>query len=484
MRHPSRVMIVAGLRATAVKEPPVKNILICYSWSVNNVGDIAITPGLLHRLRGAFPDAALTVVSNLGIHTPDFQRTREYLGERFPGVAVLPNPFLPGEPEELGPAALLAAEKWGGDACREFDLGTCSFERSDQMIRWALDELPSALLPALAAVHSEFLEALRRADLILYNSGTTLNFGRGEPFAAKVHELAPDRRNFWGLTLIRALPLALARHRKIPYVVNGQSFDALDYPADRFFKEVFASAARVYARDPDSLQSLKRRGIVGENAAWGPDSTFFFPYENEAWARDFLSRHKLEENRFMCFLIRTAGQGYITEARERLHLESLRAFLGLWVEKTGLPVLLCPEVRSEVAVMKEKVFDLLPAHVQEHCVCMDHFWTTDQARTVYRLSRLVTSMEMHSVILALASMTPVLHPCFPEAGIKASMLRELGIGDWLSDVDHITPYELFHAAEGIHRDHEAARGRVREAMERVQKTSDDGLALFSSLLRI
>ena len=96
-------------------------ILVFFSWSHSNIGDIGITPGLLRLLQTHVPQAEVIVVANTKA-----DETREYLQKRFPKCEVVGTPF--------------RARK----------------------------------------ISPEFRKAFDRADLVLYNSGTTLSYGRWE----------------------------------------------------------------------------------------------------------------------------------------------------------------------------------------------------------------------------------------------------------------------------------------------------------------
>ena len=80
-------------------------------------------------------------------------------------------------------------------------------------------------------------------------------------------------------------------------------------------------------------------------------------------------------------------------------------------------------------------------------------------------------MEMHSVIMALSLGTPVLMPQFSENGRKVWMLEELGLRDWIFDIDEpATPSALLEAALRIHKDPAAAQQQFYGHMACRRKT--------------
>ena len=134
-------------------------ILVFFSWSHANIGDIGITPGLLRLLERHVPEAEVIVVAN-----SKADETRAYLQKRFPNCKVVATPF-----------------------------------RARQ-------------------ISPEFRKAFDRADLVLYNSGTTLSYGRWE--------------YDWHRTMPFAMPLIMAREAGKPYGINCQSFERFAWPSN------------------------------------------------------------------------------------------------------------------------------------------------------------------------------------------------------------------------------------------------------------
>ena len=95
---------------------------------------------------------------------------------------------------------------------------------------------------------------------------------------------------------------------------------------------------------------------------------------------------------------------------------------------------------------------------------MKEFWTSEQAYSVYKRSRIVISMEMHSIIMALNVGTPVIHNPFAEAGRKKWMLKDIGLEDWLLDIDETDENDLFNTATAIHENYEKSEKRIKDMM--------------------
>jgi polysaccharide pyruvyl transferase WcaK-like protein len=385
------------------------SILVFFSWSHSNIGDIGITPGLLRLLERHVPEAEVTVVANTRADA-----TREYLQARFPRCKVIASPFR------------------------------------------ALENSPA------------FQEAFDRADLILYNSGTTLSFGRWE-------------RN-WNRTMPLAMPLFMAREAGKPYGIYCQSFERFAWPSDVLFRPLLSDAAFVFCRDTDSLAYLKRLRVQPPVMEFGPDATFAFDLRDEERASAFMEQHRLEPQGFITLTIRTSQGGFIDRAREEAHAAKLRELVQRWVNETGLVVLVCPEVVHEIEPARRLIYEPLAPEVRRNVRFKEQFWLPDEAFSVYGQARCVVSMEMHSIILGLAAGTPAIHPRFVEAGRKAWMLRDLGLEDWLFDIDE-QPADAFIAAlMDVHNDHDAALAKVESAMTIVRKRQAETMAVVRQTL--
>ncbi len=448
-----------------------KQILIAYSWSINNIGDIAITPGLIELFREFYPDAILAVMSMYSGEDQHYSKTQQHFETEYPDVNIRSSCFQVMDSEKRDYLIqTIAQDALGKEKLEAFNSGRLSLDEAETVSEFLLHTLPAEFLRQQPDVR----EAMNEYGFVLYNSGTTLNFGRGEPGRGKNGCLL-RQRDFWYTTLIRAWPMVMANYLGIPFAIFAQSYDAIDYPANIFFAKLLANAVFIGARDPNSLSYMKSRGIRNVDLSFRPDSTFFAVGEDIAWADDFMSRHHLRDREFITLTIRSSVQGYINERREETYMACLREFLILYIERIGRPVLLCPEVRQEIDPMKELIYLRLPENVRKMCVYMDHFWTSEQARTVYARARTVVSMEMHSIILALGAGTPILHPRFAEAGRKAWMLKEMDMEDWLFDMDHLCPEELFAAAKAIDENVLGATAAVHSQLRQLKELARESI---------
>src|SRR5690606_36485325 len=111
---------------------------------------------------------------------------------------------------------------------------------------------------------------------------------------------------------------------------------------------------------------------------------------------------------------------------------------------------------------------------------LDEFWLPDLAYTIYSKAEAVVSMEAHSIIMAISVGTPVLHPRFLEAGRKAWMLKDLGLEEWLFDLDEDSSKDMISELMEIHNNFKKAKRKVQSAMKIVHKRQDETMAIVKN----
>jgi polysaccharide pyruvyl transferase WcaK-like protein len=314
----------------------------------------------------------------------------------------------------------------------------------------ALSEDVEALIrkrfPALRVARSaeEHREALAGCDFFLHGSGP----GLVGAAAAKEWQATGKPYGFGGVTLSDA---ELRDHRGL-----------------------LAGARFVYCRDTLSLEALRAASISGPIQEFGPDATFALDLRNDARADSFLREHALEPGRFACFVPRLRWTPYWKEGRKMAaelvasreaenerhagpdHAKLRQAIIA-WVRGTGDKALLCPEMTYQVELLKPLLFDPLPADVQPSVVVRPAYWLTDEAASTYRRAAAVVSLEMHSPIIAVANGRPAIHLRQPTDTRKGQMWRDVGLGDWLFEIEAATGEQIAERLLSIHRGAEATR---------------------------
>ena len=142
--------------------------------------------------------------------------------------------------------------------------------------------------------------------------------------------------------------------------------------------------------------------------------------------------------------------------------------------------MICPEVRHEVEPARELILDLLSDKAKKNVAFLEEFWLPDLAYTIYSKAEAVVSMEAHSIIMAISVGTPVLHPRFLEAGRKAWMLKDLGLEEWLFDLDVDPSKDMISELMEIHNNFKKAKRKVQSAMKIVHKRQDETMAIVKN----
>jgi polysaccharide pyruvyl transferase WcaK-like protein len=243
-----------------------------------------------------------------------------------------------------------------------------------------------------------------------------------------------------------------------PYGVCGITFSATSSSATKPSPEgalertvaVLSGARFVFFRDSVSLEFAKKLGCSSPLLEFGPDGAFATDLRDDARASVFLREHGLEEGRFLCCIARLrytpywkikAGSSFDSvkharnEAMKEHDLAPLRKAIVAVVEQTNMKVLLCPEDATQMEVNKELLYDPLPDSVRERVVWRRDYWLTAEALSVYVRSAGLFGAEMHSPIMCIGNGIPAVVCRWAEQTSKGMMWKDIGLGDWLFDMD-------------------------------------------------
>jgi polysaccharide pyruvyl transferase WcaK-like protein len=299
-----------------------------------------------------------------------------------------------------------------------------------------------------------------------------------------------------GPSVVRAPDLAWWRgHVRKPYGIYGVSVASVD----EALRGLLTDSRFVYGRDSVSLDVVRRAGATPPVLEFGPDATFAFDVRDEARATSYLAAQGLEERRFIAAIPRlrytpyheihqtapTADQlqkaAYSAEHREPDHAR-VRAALTAFVRQTGLKVLACPEMIHEVPLARQTLLDPLPKDVKPHVVWRDTYWLPDEASSVYARALALVSFELHSPIMALAAGTPAIYLRQPTDTSKGQMWRDIGLNDWIFEIEETTGEQLAQSVLAIHADCRAAGRRVAQAMAFVRQCQAESMAVVRDAL--
>ena len=320
------------------------------------------------------------------------------------------------------------------------------------------------------ASNTELAEALEWTDFLLHGSGPSL---------VAYKDVA-----------------AFAKHIEKPFGVYGITYGG----AEEAQRELLSSAKFVYFRDSVSLAKAKSEGITCPIMEFGPDGAFAVDLRNDKAAEEFMNANQLEQGKFVCciprlrntpyWLIRNKEMTDIDRAKQVRNEEMqehdhqpLRDAIAAVVKETNLKVLLCPEDRSQMEVGRRLILEKIPDAVRSRIVWREDFWLTDEALSTYVQSAGLFGLEMHSPIMCIGNGIPALVGRFAEQTSKGFMWRDIGLNDWLFDLDQ--PGEGAKIASvllGMLQNKSESQGKVAAARQVVEARQAATMATLKSAL--
>jgi polysaccharide pyruvyl transferase WcaK-like protein len=154
-----------------------------------------------------------------------------------------------------------------------------------------------------------------------------------------------------------------------------------------------------------------------------------------------------------------------------------------WVRDTGFKVLICPEMTYQIDIMDELLFDPLPNDVKKKVVKKDSYWLPDEAGSVYKRAHTVISMECHSPIIAAAHGTPCMYVRQPQDSIKGQMWYDIGLDDWVFEIDQIDGSDISEQLFQIYNDYDGAIIKLQNAMKYVKNQHKKGMKIVRAALK-
>jgi hypothetical protein len=347
-----------------------------------------------------------------------------------------------------------------------------------------VDRMLLARFPKLRILVGEdaVASAFREADFLLHGSGPSLV---GEKDVRRWHETTGKPFGIYGITFGARGSTATA----------AAGDDALAKTISLFNASRF-----VFFRDSRSLAFAKAMGADGPVLGFAPDAAFAVDLRDDAAAETFLAANGLEPGRFLCCIPRLRYTPYWTisekraspdpvkqarneEMKEHDHRPLREAILSV-IRETPMKVLLCPEDRTQMQVGKELLLDRLPSQVRSRVVWRPDYWLTAEAVATYVRSAGLFGNEMHSPILCIGNGVPAIVCRWAEQTSKGYMWEDIGLGDWLFDLDdeaavaRVAPAVLELAADPA-----AARAKAGAARDRVLALQKETMGVLRESLK-
>jgi polysaccharide pyruvyl transferase WcaK-like protein len=307
---------------------------------------------------------------------------------------------------------------------------------------------------------SQITQALTDCDFLVHGSG---------PYLVAADSLARWRREtgkpygIFGIT------------------VSGLNQDNLD---------LLNGARFVYLRDSVSLKHARDKGCRAPVVKFGPDAAFATDLRNDKAAIAWMEAHHLEEGKFLCCIPRLRFTPYWefhgrpfdqkrhdrNEAMKEHDHAPLREAVIAVTQQTDLKVLLCPEDKSQIAVAREMIYDKLPENARAKVVLRGDFWNLDEALSTYVRSAGLFGNEMHSPIMSIGNGIPAIVCRFAEQTSKGIMWRDIGLDEWLFDLDDENDLKrIAGAVLAMAEDPAAAKAKAAKAREFVGQRFNEAM---------
>lgn len=311
-------------------------------------------------------------------------------------------------------------------------------------------------------------DAFERAHIMVHGSGPSI--------VGKVHLLA------W------------TRYTNKPFGIFGTTIQSVDTS----LKELLVKSRFIFTRETASIKVLSEAGIEGPRILFVPDSTFFLNLKNERQAALFLMAHSLERGRYICVIPRLRRTPYykvnpasytpqqikeideLNNSKKETDHKKMREAIITWVRKTGNKVLICPEMTYEVDIMDELLIDPLPDDVKPFVVKRG-YWYPDEAASVYEKAFAVLSFECHSPIISIRNGTPAFYLRQPEDTIKGQMYYDLGLSDWIFEIEQTEGKQVADRLMDIYSDQRQAKNMLKDVHKIVSDYYKKGTNILKSV---
>jgi polysaccharide pyruvyl transferase WcaK-like protein len=129
--------------------------------------------------------------------------------------------------------------------------------------------------------------------------------------------------------------------------------------------------------------------------------------------------------------------------------------------------------------VEEVLLDKLPEDVKAKVVWRERYWLTDEAVSTYVRSAGLFGNEMHSPIMCVGNGVPALVCRFKEQTSKGFMWRDIGLGDWLFDLDNEADVKrVAPAVLELARNPAAAKAKAARARDLVRQRQRETMTIL------
>jgi hypothetical protein len=431
------VAAAAKLRSTPLLSTPSRPILLRSGWQTINIGDIGHTPGAIEIVNRFCPGRNIILWSTKG---GTDRGVAGFLLRSFSNLRIVLGSIRNGQPDT--------------------------------------PELAAAWKEAGFLLHSSGSGFPARADVDAWRIATGKPYGIFPVSTDPVSGVNPEQ-------LVEGGTLAELRAASLRLPTNSIS---------PMMRSVIDHSSFMFCRDTISLDYLRAQGVKPPLLAMGPDTQFGMTLKDTTRGEAYLRAAGLDAERFICVIPRLRYTMHHPrqpgdDIREKVNEEHVQHDMQIlvdvmvrYIQATGNKVLVCPEMTYQIELGKKYLVDPFPADLKSKVVWRDTYWLPDEAAAVYAKASAVVSIECHSPIISLVQTTPVFYIRQPTDTCKGQMYPDLGLGDWLMEIDKVDGAFVWQHLQRVLADPAAARAKAAAAMSLVHcKQEEMGKALRKAL---
>ncbi|SKB08456.1 Polysaccharide pyruvyl transferase family protein WcaK [Prosthecobacter debontii] len=287
-----------------------------------------------------------------------------------------------------------------------------------------------------------------------------------------------------------------------PYGMYGQSYFKTMVSGEKGEENMqfLNEASFIYTRESRTLKMLQEAGVKAPVLEFAPDGCFGIDVRDEERGLATMKKLGLEDRKFITVLLRTntpKAPGVDDPRPEKLNplhptpqqvqdderrAAGFRELITKWVKATGNKVLIAPETIKEMGHNKRLIFDPLPEEIRSHVVNLEYFWNADEAASIFARAHTVVCHEPHSPIIALANGTPIIHWFSEFHGLKCWMFEDIGLKEWLLEIDTVPAEKVFQVVMANERDYPAALAKVKKAMDFVHQRQSETMKVVKKVV--
>jgi polysaccharide pyruvyl transferase WcaK-like protein len=133
----------------------------------------------------------------------------------------------------------------------------------------------------------------------------------------------------------------------------------------------------------------------------------------------------------------------------------------------------------QVDIMDELLINPLPDDVKPF-VTKHGYWLPDETASVYSHAFAVLSFECHSPIISLVNGTPAFYLRQPEDTIKGQMYYDLGLSDWVFEIERVTGKDITERLRMIISEDDSTKERVKKLQDSIKKIYETSAEIILS----